>query len=579
MDYDDSVKNLAGENLQTVPTASTSDAQGGFSGTDEMDMNEPAGPPRQMEGQHENRRPSTLSLDNGRPSVFRGPGSLDAMDNPPTFFDSEKEKGKKILGTAGFDGDLFEHLGPDGMRSIEDMDEDELAELEDFGVSDKQQARIERMKQMKAALAKSGKERCPAPGDMDDDADLGGDKRTERTEQTSECSSLDSEEREMFEQQLIKEELVKTAVTVVDGKATIRRRFLDNPDELEKAVASNFKPKSRTPCYMEGRHEMEPPAEDEDDDEDVNLINSLIEADGKLHDTASSFILKEGQHSVYFEEPIKEYERADFNEPKPQRNRVTLFVRDSDNANDTEGTLIADSKDPARASTHGAGYGHPNENGLGAPLVKEQEVADLKNADAMNATDSVPIGASRRTITERGGDNGNTTPTKPKARGTLFVPGQNLQGGADASPDMPKRSSRSEQPVGIGGNINGGPGAARGIGDDDSNMPGMLPTPKYSGAATNNMAPHGGPMPLGSSIGGNMDGSPVSGQAQAGGGAPFPTSGADQNGLRVGVRVMLHGLVGAAQFNDTFGEIVRWDEEHSRWKVRCELDGSTKAIK
>ena len=50
MDYDDSVKNLAGENLQTVPTASTSDAQGGFSGTDEMDMNEPAGPPRQMEG-------------------------------------------------------------------------------------------------------------------------------------------------------------------------------------------------------------------------------------------------------------------------------------------------------------------------------------------------------------------------------------------------------------------------------------------------------------------------------------------------------------------------------------------------
>ena len=53
----------------------------------------------------------------------------------------------------------------------------------------------------------------------------------------------------------------------------------------------------------------------------------------------------------------------------------------------------------------------------------------------------------------------------------------------------------------------------------------------------------------------------------------------DADGLGIGVQVELGGLNSAPQYNGTKGEIVAWDEKNSRWNVKLEFDGSTKALK
>lgn len=47
----------------------------------------------------------------------------------------------------------------------------------------------------------------------------------------------------------------------------------------------------------------------------------------------------------------------------------------------------------------------------------------------------------------------------------------------------------------------------------------------------------------------------------------------------IGVRVKLGGLNSKPEYNDTYGQIVEWDEKNERWKVLLEYDNSKKALK
>lgn len=53
----------------------------------------------------------------------------------------------------------------------------------------------------------------------------------------------------------------------------------------------------------------------------------------------------------------------------------------------------------------------------------------------------------------------------------------------------------------------------------------------------------------------------------------------DNLGYKVGVRVRLDGIGSKPAYNGTFGKIVAWDKKNDRWKVKIDVDKSTKAMK
>lgn len=133
--------------------------------------------------------------------------------------------------------------------------------------------------------------------------------------------------------------------------------------------------------------------------------------------------------------------------PQPTKQRVTLNVRDTDNNND-QGAA--------------AGYGHPNgETVKQDERVREQDVATLRNADAMDNPAARP---SQSQTASLNANNNNadglgttrTTLTVPEARTSqkaLEVPG-------DDSPPLPTRNNRDEQPTaGAGARRASGAGA------------------------------------------------------------------------------------------------------------------------
>ena len=62
---------------------------------------------------------------------------------------------------------------------------------------------------------------------------------------------------------------------------------------------------------------------------------------------------------------------------------------------------------------------------------------------------------------------------------------------------------------------------------------------------------------------------------------PDGVVGADtaKSGFAAGARVKISGLRSKPEYNDTLGTIEKYNEEHHRWKVRMDYDGSLNDIK
>ena len=46
--------------------------------------------------------------------------------------------------------------------------------------------------------------------------------------------------------------------------------------------------------------------------------------------------------------------------------------------------------------------------------------------------------------------------------------------------------------------------------------------------------------------------------------------------IKPGTRVKIFDLNTAQEYNNTLGTVVKYNEKHDRWEVKCDYDGKTK---